>query len=343
MPLIRLASVRILLVTASVALAVTSCSATKPEAGGSVSPSMIAPSESPAATPSGSGSPEPVIVPAMNLDEVKVEGGFGNTPKVKLPGPWGIAKTQTKVLEPGTGTPVVATSTVEVQYQGVDGRTGAIFDENFSTGKPIAFSLGQVIAGFRTGLVGQKVGSRVVIGVTGLDGYDSVGGSESVGIKVGDTLIFVVDILSATLPGPTGTTITPPAGLPTVVDEQGKPVVTIGKTLAKPSSLVIQPLVVGSGKKIAATDTLQVNYTLVAWSTGKVVKQTYGYMPLSGALNTTIQGWQKGLVGQTVGSRVLLVVPPADAYPNGNPPLGIEAGETLVFVVDILFRQVAAA
>ena len=26
----------------------------------------------------------------------------------------------------------------------------------------------------------------------------------------------------------------------------------------------------------------------------------------------------KGLTGQTVGSRVLLVVPPADGYPNGN-------------------------
>ena len=49
-----------------------------------------------------------------------------------------------------------------------------------------------------------------------------------------------------------------------------------------------------------------------------------------------IKGWDKGLVGQTVGSRILLVVPPADGYgAKGSPPL-IGAKDTLVFVVDIL-------
>jgi peptidylprolyl isomerase len=42
-------------------------------------------------------------------------------------------------------------------------------------------------------------------------------------------------------------------------------------------------------------------------------------------------------VGQTVGSRVLLVVPPADAYGSaGKPEAGIGSTDTLVFVVDIL-------
>ena len=51
---------------------------------------------------------------------------------------------------------------------------------------------------------------------------------------------------------------------------------------------------------------------------------------------SVITGWDKGLVGQTVGSRVLLVVPPADGYgAKGSPPL-IGAKDTLVFVVDIL-------
>ena len=45
---------------------------------------------------------------------------------------------------------------------------------------------------------------------------------------------------------------------------------------------------------------------------------------------------QKGLVGQTVGSRVLLVIPPADGYPDGNDQPKIEKGQTLVMVVDLL-------
>ena len=56
--------------------------------------------------------------------------------------------------------------------------------------------------------------------------------------------------------------------------------------------------------------------------------------PLSGV----IEGWRTGLKGQTVGSRVELVIPPAQSYPEGNqpgPPV-VEKGDTLVYVVDIL-------
>ena len=48
-----------------------------------------------------------------------------------------------------------------------------------------------------------------------------------------------------------------------------------------------------------------------------------------------IPGWDKGLVGKKVGSRVLLVVPPADGY-GDRAQAKIPANSTLVFVVDIL-------
>ena len=43
---------------------------------------------------------------------------------------------------------------VEVNYYGVNGRTGKKFDESFTTGQPVAFSLAQVVPGF-SGLVGS--------------------------------------------------------------------------------------------------------------------------------------------------------------------------------------------
>ena len=60
---------------------------------------------------------------------------------------------------------------------------------------------------------------------------------------------------------------------------------------------------------------------------------------MTGSMNSVIPGWKKGLIGQTVGSRVMLIVPPADAYPNGstNPP--VKKGETLIYVIDILSAQ----
>ena len=48
-----------------------------------------------------------------------------------------------------------------------------------------------------------------------------------------------------------------------------------------------------------------------------------------------IPGWDKGLVGKKVGSRVLLIVPPADGYAD-KVQGQIPANSTLVFVVDIL-------
>ena len=52
---------------------------------------------------------------------------------------------------------------------------------------------------------------------------------------------------------------------------------------------------------------------------------------------SVIAGWDEGLVGQTVGSQVLLVVPPDKGYgAAGNTDAGIKGTDTLVFVVDIL-------
>ena len=48
-------------------------------------------------------------------------------------------------------------------------------------------------------------------------------------------------------------------------------------------------------------------------------------------------GWDEGLVGQTVGSQVLLVVPPDKGYgTTGSSDGAIKGTDTLVFVVDIL-------
>ena len=242
------------------------------------------------------------------------------------------------MLDASNGAVVKENQTVEVNYYGVNGRSGEMFDESFSGGQPIAFNLGQVVPGFSKGLVGQRQGSRVLIAMPGSDGYDPSGGNPQAGIEIGDTLIFVVDLVGVQLAGPEGEKVTPKAGLPTVTEKDGQPVITIPKT-DPPAELQVQPLIKGKGKEVGENDTITFDYRWVRWSDGKLLEESYSGEPANAALSGLLPGMVKGLTGQTVGSRVLLVIPPADGYPDGNPTPSVGPDETLVMVVDILLHR----
>ena len=316
------------------------CSEDEPAAdAASPSPAATPSSASPSPSPTPAKTPKPKQIKASNhFDKVTVTGGFGEAPKVKVDSPWAIDKTRTKVLDASNGPAVSEGQGVEVNYYGVNGRTGKKFDESFSTGQPVAFSLAQVVPGFSKGLVGQHKGSRVLIAMPGQDGYDPMGGNPQAGIEVGDTLIFVVDLVDVQLAGPEGSKVAPKEGLPTVTETGGKPEITIPES-APPTTLEVQPLIKGEGKKVGANDTITFNYVWVRWSDGKVLEESYSGKPANAPLSGLLPGMVKGLEGQTVGSRVLLVIPPADGYPDGNATPSIKPGETLVMVVDLLFRQ----
>ena len=172
--------------------------------------------------------------------------------------------------------------TVEVNYYGVNGRSGEMFDESFSTGKSIAFNLGQVVPGFSKGLVGQRQGSRVLIAMPGSDGYDPSGGNPQAGIEIGDTLIFVVDLVGVQLAGPEGEKVTPKAGLPTVADKNGQPEITVPKT-DPPAQLQVQPLIKGKGQEVGQNDTITFDYRWVRWSDGKLLEESYSSEPANAA------------------------------------------------------------
>jgi peptidylprolyl isomerase len=307
----------------------------KDDAATADSSATAVPSASASASPSATAAK---VAPSNNLDKVSVSGDYGKAPKVTVKKPYVIDKTRTKVLQASDGPVVKAGQTVKVNYYGIDGRTGKKFDESFSGGQPVAFSLDQVVPGFSKGLTGQRKGSRVLIAMPGSDGYDPSGGNAQAGINVGDTLVFVVDLVDVQLSGPEGATVNPPSGLPTVTGAVDKPTITIPKT-DPPAKLVAQPLIKGTGPKVGASDTITFNYRWQAWKDGRLIEQSYGAKPASFQLGGLVPGMQKGLAGQTVGSRVLLVIPPAQGYPNGNADPKIDKNETLVMVVDLLFTQ----
>jgi peptidylprolyl isomerase len=153
-------------------------------------------------------------------------------------------------------------------------------------------------------------------------------------------LLFVIDVKSVALARAAGDPVAPAAGLPKVtLAANGKPTITVPSTAA-PAQLVVQPLIKGAGPVVASGQTITVHYTGVIWANGKQFDSSWDRRePVDFSIGTgkVIAAWDEGLVGQTVGSQVLLLVPPDKGYgATGNSQAGISGTDTLVFVVDIL-------
>jgi peptidylprolyl isomerase len=282
---------------------------------------------------------------SASLSSVTIKAG--KTPTLHLPKtPFKVTKTAVKVVKPGTGATVKKGQNVSVNYVLVDGRDGKQAGTTFGA-QPQTFPAdpAQVIPGIAKGIIDQKVGSRVLVGISPTDGFKSQNGNQQLGIQANDSLVLMMDIRKADTPLPhaEGTAVPPKAGLPVAkVNAAGDSATfTLPKT-AVPTKLIVQPLIKGKGAVVKKGQTLWAKYTGVIWKTGKVFDSTSqhpGKAPTSFPIGVgqVIPAWDSGLVGQRVGSRILLVVPPKYGYGSKGTSDGtIKGTDTLVFVVDIV-------
>jgi peptidylprolyl isomerase len=192
--------------------------------------------------------------------------------------------------------------------------------------------------GLKKALEGQAVGSRVLFAVPPADGF--AGGNTQAGIAATDTMIFVVDILQASLDAPSGKPGTETKWADTLKLKSSAEGVslTIPDETA-PKELVIETLIEGDGAKVASSDSIVTNYVGYSWTTKSVVEPWVkdGLKNDAAAVSSTLSGLQKALVGATVGSRILVIMPPADSWPEGSIEPKVEKGDTVVYVIDILF------
>lgn len=124
-------------------------------------------------------------------------GSFGDKPELSFPDSTPPADLTVEVLSAGDGPLVEAGQTIDVDYLG-QCWGGRVFDNSYDRGSSIQFGIGigQVISGWDSGLVGQQVGSRVLVSIPPHEGYGP-NGNPRAGIKGDDTLVFVVDIKAA--------------------------------------------------------------------------------------------------------------------------------------------------
>ena len=293
-----------------------------------------------------------------------VSGGFGTAPTIELPDGAAGDELVVEVLAEGDGDAVAEDQLIVVDYQTMvwpaDDETATsateeagpdrgepLFD-TFQTGtpEPLRVSEESLLKGMVKGLVGATVGSRVLLVLPPSEAFGKEGQAE-MGVGPNDSLVFVFDVLDAFAgdEAAEGTVVELPPGGPTVAESETGPVVTMPAT-APPTELVVQQLIEGDGPPVESGQVIVVHYRGVLWKDGSEFDATWSRNQPAGFLIGTgnvIPGWDKALVGQPVGTRVLITVPPAEGYgPEGNPPT-IAGDDTLVFVVDILGAYGGAA
>lgn len=104
-----------------------------------------------------------------------------------------VTELQITDITPGTGAEATADSIVTVDYTGAVAATGVIFQSSLDAGEQATFSLDQVIAGWKEGMIGMKQGGvrRMVIPAEKAYGATPPEGS---GIPANAPLVFDVTL-----------------------------------------------------------------------------------------------------------------------------------------------------
>jgi FKBP-type peptidyl-prolyl cis-trans isomerase len=293
--------------------------------------------------PSASSSSSASASTAANT-AVTATGAFGKTPTVDIPKAKPGSSLAIRTLIQGTGTTLTKTDALAANFvlyfwTG----TSSSLKANTFTSSPTVIG-GQMLPGLESALIGKKVGSRILAVIPPTEAYGTSGNSQ-LGITGSTTLVFVIDVLKSysDTASATGTQESSGGGtLPTVSAKTGTAPTLTFPSSSPPSALVTRTLVKGSGPKVAKGEYVIAQYTGYIWRTKKVFGSSwssgspFGFV-IGASPEQVIPGWDKGLEGQTVGSRVMLSIPPAEGYgKSGASQAGIKGTDTLVFVVDII-------
>ncbi|HEU4540575.1 MAG TPA: FKBP-type peptidyl-prolyl cis-trans isomerase [Jiangellaceae bacterium] len=206
-----------------------------------------------------------------------------------------------------------------------------IFDNSYDRGEPVGFNVGvgQLIPGWDEGLVGQQVGSRVLLSIPPDKGY---GGQEGHDLAE-DTLVFVVDIIDAfnvnsEISGEPVSDL--PDDLPTVTGEGAdEPVVEFPASAEPVSESTTDLLIAGDGADLG--ENLVVKALEVSYATGENGYSSWAEGQVTVINVQQIPGLLEALEGQKAGSRVLVRIAPADNVTEESPD-----GEPIAIVVDIV-------
>lgn len=276
---------------------------------------------------------------------IEIEGQFGGTVTIASETPVVVTEMQRSVIVEGNGRELSDGDQIRSQLTIFNGTSG----EQLST-EPAGFMIdsAQLNPWAYQAVSCASIGDRVVMAATATEILGE-GNATTMGLEDSDTIVIVFDMLGAQpgtldaselLPKAEGEAQAAPAGFPTVeLDADGAPTITMPDGVDAPSSLSIATLIKGSGEEVLPGDRVYVHYRGVIWRTGEEFDSSWSRgEPTAFTTDGVIRGFQEALVGQTVGSQIISVVPAEDGGYGGASleGMGHQADDVMVFVLDIL-------
>ena len=272
---------------------------------------------------------------------VTVTGDFGIKPTVVFDKGLTATTNERTVVIPGSGEAIKSGESIKMDYTLYNATTGELIETSaYTAGQEVSYPVDEKATQF-TGLMKtimcSTVGTRVVGVIPNAEGFADQ--ASQAGLGADDVLLFVIDV-EGVVPKPlaeaTGTPVDPTAGFPEVVFTDGKPTVTIPSGPV-PTTYAIETLIQGDGEVVADGASVTVNYHGVNWNTGEVFDSSWDRGQTANfSTNGVIQGFHDALVGQKVGSRVVVIIPSDLGYGDAGSGDKIKGGDTLVFLIDIL-------
>ena len=257
----------------------------------------------------------------------------GTAPTLTAQAPTDLAFTElqrTTVTE-GDGEDLATGQLVSGQYVYVDPTTGAVVVDSATTSADDSGLVPIIVDG------NTILGSAVLCTPLGSTTTFTIPGT-----MLGDSApnyVIAAQSVEQLPTKATGADQEPVAGMPEVtLADDGEPTIKVADDFTAPETTQIANLKTGDGPTVNSGDTVFVQYTGVlpdgtvfdsSWQRGAPTQfQTTG----------VVQGFQKALEGQYVGSQLIAVIPAAEGY--GDQAQGsIPANSPLIFVVDILGVQ----
>jgi FKBP-type peptidyl-prolyl cis-trans isomerase len=300
----------------------------------------------------------PTFHPGAASKAITASGAIGSKPKVHVPTPTTAGKVENSVTTEGKGLLLGKGDIAEISSLLYVGKTGKLVGATSGSASYAKSTAIQVPVGDKStalpttvtdALLCARVGSRIVTVLTAAQVYGSSASATSQGYSGKATMVLVTDIGNGYRGRAVGILQPLQSGFPSVVTSpDGTPGLTLDLQ-EPPKTLQYELVRGGSGAKVKAGQKVLLQVQGVSW-TNPAPTSTFDstwtdhtprfYTLTALKANASGQFLDKGsvkaLVGQRVGSQVLVVVPSSAGYPKGKGPSGYPTGTTLIFVYDIL-------